>query len=116
LLVNIDNFDPSFVLVNINKLKPYVPYDDNTRKLKFKFQGGKGEGTTLETQESLEEFMEDENKDKTDEGEGSQQEKTHDTLQPNISQRETITELTNQNEKVRDEITTSWAYLTLALI
>jgi hypothetical protein len=63
--------------------------------------------------------MEDEDKDKTDEGEGSQQEKAHDTLQPNISQRETIIELTNQNEKVitfRDEITTSWAYLTLALI
>ncbi len=62
LLVNIDNFDPSLVLVNINKLQPYVPYDDNTRKLKIEFQGGKGEGTTLETQESLEEFMEDEDK------------------------------------------------------
>jgi hypothetical protein len=42
LLVNIDNFDPSLVLVNNNKLKPYVPYDDNTRKLKFEFQGGSG--------------------------------------------------------------------------
>lgn len=71
-LVNIDNFYPSLVLVNINKLKPYVPYDDNTKKLKFEFQGGKGEGTTLETQEFLEEFMEDEEKYKMDEGQGSQ--------------------------------------------
>ncbi len=44
-----DKFDPNPVLVNINKLKPYVPYDDNTRRLVSEFQGGKREGVTLET-------------------------------------------------------------------
>jgi hypothetical protein len=46
LLFNIDKFDPSPILVNINKLKPYVPYDNNTRKLVFEFQEGKRKGTT----------------------------------------------------------------------
>jgi hypothetical protein len=35
-------------LVNINKLKPYVPYDNITKGLVSKFQRGKREGTTLE--------------------------------------------------------------------
>lgn len=49
LLVNMDKFDPNLVLVHINKLKPYVPYDGNSRGLGSKFQGGKRESTTLET-------------------------------------------------------------------
>jgi hypothetical protein len=63
--------------------------------------------------------MEDEINDKVDEEEGSQQKKPHDTLQFNISPREIITELTNQNCKVltvKSRITTSWANFTLALI
>jgi hypothetical protein len=46
-----DKFDPNLVLVNVNKLKPYVPYGSNTKRLVFKFQGGEREGTTLKTQE-----------------------------------------------------------------
>jgi hypothetical protein len=49
LLVNIDKFDPTHVLVNINKLKPYVFYDSNTKELVSEFQGWKRKGTTLET-------------------------------------------------------------------
>jgi len=71
-LVNIDKFDPSFVLVNINKQKPYVPYDSNIEGLVFEFQGGKKEGTTLETQEFSKESMEEKGKHKMDEGKGSQ--------------------------------------------
>ncbi len=48
LLVNMDKFDPNHVLVNVNKLKPYVPYDNNTKGLVFKFQGGRREGTIVE--------------------------------------------------------------------
>ncbi len=44
--------------------------------------------------------MEDKGKDKTDEEEGNQQKKTHDTLQPNFSPRKTMAKPTNQNEKV----------------
>jgi hypothetical protein len=45
-LVNIDKFDPSIVLMNTNKLKPYVPYDVNIKGLVSKFQGGKREDIT----------------------------------------------------------------------
>jgi hypothetical protein len=54
--------------------------------------------------------MEDEGKDKVDEKERSQQKKTHDTLQFNISPREIIIKLINQNHKVltfKSRITTS---------
>jgi hypothetical protein len=63
--------------------------------------------------------MEDEGKDKTNEGKGSQQEKTQDTLQPNFLLGETITKPTNLNGKaitLRDGITTSQAYRTLTQI
>ncbi len=82
----IDKFDPSHVLVNINKLKPYVPYDGNTRELVSKFQRGKREGIMLKTHETLEEFMEDKGKNKANEGEGSQQKETHNTLHLNFHQ------------------------------
>jgi hypothetical protein len=39
--------------------------------------------------------VEDESKDKVDEGESSQQKKTYDTLQPNFSPKETIVNPTN---------------------
>ncbi len=42
LWVNMENFHQSLVWVNINKLKPYVPYDGNTKWLVYEFQGGKG--------------------------------------------------------------------------
>jgi hypothetical protein len=71
LLVIINKFDPSFILVNINKLKPYVPYDSSMRGLISKFQRGKKEGTTSNTKETLEESMEDKGKNKVNKGEGS---------------------------------------------
>ncbi len=43
--------------------------------------------------------MEDKGKDKIDEGKGSQQEKTQDTLQPNFLPGETITKPTNLDGK-----------------
>jgi hypothetical protein len=46
LLVKLDKFDPNPMLVNVNKLKLYVPYDNNPSGLVSKFQGGKREGTT----------------------------------------------------------------------
>jgi hypothetical protein len=39
--------------------------------------------------------MEDKSKDKANEGENSQQKKTHDTLQPKFSPKETIVDPTN---------------------
>jgi hypothetical protein len=60
--VTIDKFDPSHVLVNINKLKSYIPYDGNTRGVVSTFQRGKREGTTLETHETLKESVEDKRK------------------------------------------------------
>ncbi len=51
---------------------------------------GEREGTTLKTYESLTESMENESKDKVDDEESSQQKKTHDTLQPNFSPKETM--------------------------
>jgi hypothetical protein len=83
--VTIDKFDPNHVLVNINKLKPYVPYDNNTIRLVSKFQRGKREGITLETRENLEESLEDKGKNKTNEEKGSQQKETHDTLHLHFS-------------------------------
>jgi hypothetical protein len=53
LLVNKDKFDPSRLLVNVNKLKPYFPYDNNTKGLVLKFKRGKKEGT-IEAHESSE--------------------------------------------------------------
>jgi len=49
LLVNVDKFDPSHVLVNINKLKHYVLNDSNMKGLVFEFQKGEKEGITSKT-------------------------------------------------------------------
>jgi hypothetical protein len=89
--VTIGKFDPSHVLVNINKLKPCVPYDDNIKGLVFKFQRGKREGITLETHETLEESIEDKGKNKTNEGEGSQKEETKNTLHPLVEISQNVT-------------------------
>jgi len=35
--------------LDTHKLKPYVPYDSNTKELVFEFQGGKIKGRTSET-------------------------------------------------------------------
>ncbi len=54
--------------------------------------------------------MEDKGKDKTNEGKGSQQEKTQDALQPNFLPGEIITKPTNLDGKaitLRDGITIS---------
>lgn len=75
LLVNMDKFDPNHVLVNVNKLKPYVPYDNNTKGLVFKFQGGRREGTIVEKQESSKDSMKGKGKDKVDEGKGTNKKK-----------------------------------------
>jgi hypothetical protein len=53
LLVNKDKFDPSLVLVNVNKLKLYFPYDNNTKGLVLEFKRAKKEGT-VEAHEFLE--------------------------------------------------------------
>lgn len=52
-LVNKDKFDLSPLLVNVNKLKPYFPYDNNTKGLVLKFKRGKKEGI-IEAHESSE--------------------------------------------------------------
>jgi hypothetical protein len=44
LLINVDKFDPNPMLVNINKLKPYLPYDNNTKGMVLEFRGEKGKG------------------------------------------------------------------------
>jgi hypothetical protein len=62
LFVTIDKFNPSPRLVNINKLKPYVPYDSIIKGLVSEFQRGKKDTTTLETQEIMEDFVENKGK------------------------------------------------------
>jgi hypothetical protein len=57
-------------------------------------KGGKGR-YNIKNIGILEESMEDKSKDKVDEGESSQQKKTHDTLQPKFSPKETIVDPTN---------------------
>jgi hypothetical protein len=44
LLVNVDCFEPNNMLVNANKLKPYCPYDNDTKGLVFEFKGRTKEG------------------------------------------------------------------------
>jgi hypothetical protein len=41
LLVNVDNFNPNPLLIDVNKLKPYYPYDNNTSGVVLKFKGWK---------------------------------------------------------------------------